>query len=78
MNPYLFAIAVVALNVAATTHVLQDRQRLGYEKTAEIGLIWILPVIGALVSVCITLQGPSKVREYEEINNFFRDSGSHS
>jgi len=69
---YLSAIAIVALNIAATRHVLRDGQRLGYEKAAEIGLIWILPIMGALVSVCISLQGPSKVREYEDINKFFR------
>lgn len=74
MIPYLLVIAIVALNVAATRHVLRDGRRLRYEKAAEIGLIWILPVMGALVSVCISLQSPSKVREYEDINKFFRTS----
>lgn len=70
----LLAIAILALNIVATRHVLRDSQRLRYEKAAEIGLIWVLPVFGALVSACISLQGPSRVREYEDINEFFRTS----
>jgi len=71
---YLFAIAIAiaALNIVTTRHVLRDDRRLGYEKVAETGLIWIVPVMGALVSVCITLQSPSKIREYEDINKFFQ------
>jgi len=68
---YFLAIALVALDIAATKHVLLDDKRLGYEKAAETGLIWILPVMGALISVCISLQGPSNVREYEDIRKFF-------
>jgi hypothetical protein len=71
---YLLAIAIIALNIAATSHVFRDGQRLAYEKAAEIGLIWIVPVMGALVSVCISLQGPSRIREYEDIGKFFRTS----
>lgn len=74
MTVYLLAIAILALNIAATRHVLRDSKRPGYEKAAETGLIWIVPVIGALVSACISLQGPSNVREYEDINEFFRTS----
>ena len=54
-----------------TLHVIRDERRRGYEKVAESGLIWILPVLGALVSLCITFQGPAKVREYEDIRKFF-------
>ena len=28
------------------------------------------PVLGILVSICITLQGPEKVREYEDMGKF--------
>jgi len=74
MIAFLLAIAIPALNVAVTRQILRDGQRLSYEKAAEIGLVWIVPVFGALVSACISLQGPSKVREYEDINEFFRTS----
>lgn len=74
MTVFLLAIATLALNIAATRHVLRDGQRLRYEKAAEIGLIWVLPVFGALVSACISLQGPSRVREYEDMDEFFRTS----
>jgi len=71
---YFVAFGIVALNIAATRHVFRDGRRLGYEKAAEIGLIWILPVVGALVTACISLQGPSGVREYEDLQKFFRSS----
>lgn len=75
MTKYLLIILIVALNIATSIYVLRDDRRLGYEKAAEIGLIWILPVAGALVSIGITLHGPEKVREYEAIEKFFRRSG---
>jgi len=71
---YLLVILVTALNIATTNHALRDDRRLIYEKAAEIGLIWILPVMGALVSICITLHGPARVREYGDIQKFFRTS----
>lgn len=67
---YLAVVLIVVLNVIVTVHVNRDPHRLGYEKFAETGLIWILPLFGALVSLCITFQGPAKVREYEDIMRF--------
>jgi len=64
-------ILTVVLNVAVSRHVHQDNRRLGYEKVAEIGLIWVLPIMGALISLCITFQNPAKVREYEDTGKFF-------
>ena len=71
MNIYLIIFLVAVLNSLVTLHVIRDERRRGYEKVAESGLIWILPVLGALVSLCITFQGPAKVREYEDIRKFF-------
>lgn len=71
---YSLLILTVVLNIAVSRHVFRDQYRLGYEKTAEIGLIWVLPIMGALVSLCITFQGPAKVREYEDIRKFFSTS----
>ena len=71
MNIYLIIFLVAVLNSLVTLHVIRDERRRGYEKVAESGLIWILPVLGALVSLCITFQGSAKVREYEDIRKFF-------
>ena len=71
---YTLLILAVLLNIAVSRHVFHDHYRLGYEKVAEIGLIWVLPIMGALISLCITFQGPASVREYEDIRKFFRTS----
>ncbi len=42
-----------------------------YERFAEVGLIWLVPVFGALVSLCISFDGLSRVREYENVMRFF-------
>ncbi len=68
---YITVFMIVVLNFLVTSHVIRDDQRRGYEKLAESGLIWIVPVIGALVSLCITIQGPAKIREYEDVRKFF-------
>ncbi len=68
---YLVAILIVVLNIVVTIHVIRDSHRRGYEKAAETGLIWVLPLFGALVSLCITFQGPTKVRQYENVMKFF-------
>jgi len=71
---FLAAFLITILNVAVTIHIIRDNYRLVYEKVAETGLIWIVPVFGALVSLCITLQGPAKIREYEDIMKFFSNA----
>ena len=71
---YFLAALSIALNIAVSMHVFRDHHRLGYEKVAETGLIWVLPIFGALVSLCITIESPAKVREYEEIRKFFSAS----
>ena len=73
---YLSILAIVALvlNLLVTTQVFRDDRRLGYEKVAEIGLIWVVPVFGALISVCISYQSPAGVREYEDIRRFWSAS----
>ena len=73
---YLFILTVVtlALNILVSTHVFRDDRRLGYEKVAEIGLIWLVPIFGALTSICISYQNPARVREYEDIRKFWTAS----
>ncbi|GAB5500743.1 MAG: hypothetical protein PsegKO_30540 [Pseudohongiellaceae bacterium] len=68
---FTIVFLLLVLNIAVSRHVYMNGQRLRYEKIAEIGLIWILPFFGALVSLCITAQGPSRVREYEDVGKFF-------
>ena len=68
------AMFIFALNMVVSIHVIRDHHRLGYEKVAEIGLIWVLPIMGPLVSLCITFQGPEQIREYEDIQKFFNTS----
>ncbi len=74
MTVLSIAILFCVLNLVVSMHVIRDHHRLGYEKVAEIGLIWVLPIMGPLVSICITLQGPHKIREYEDIQKFFISS----
>lgn len=71
MTIYLIATLIIVLNILITLHVIRDDHRRRYEKIAETGLIWVLPFFGALVSLCITFQGPAKVREYEDVMKFF-------
>jgi hypothetical protein len=68
---YSLIAFTIILNIGVSRHVYLSSLRLGYEKVAEIGLIWVLPIMGALVSLCITYQSPARVREYENINRFF-------
>lgn len=67
---YIVILLIVVLNALITVHVISDERRRRFEKVAETGLIWIIPVLGILVSICITLQGSEKVREYEDMGKF--------
>ena len=67
---YIVILLIVVLNAPITVHVILDERRRRFEKVAETGLIWIIPVLGIIVSICITLQGSEKVREYEDMGKF--------
>ena len=65
---YLLIVLIAFLNVIVTRHVMKDERRYKYEKIA------VLPIFGALTSLCITFQNPERVREYEDILKFFKYS----
>jgi len=58
----LAALALVLLNLIAMVLAIRDRRRLRSEVVAEVGLIWFVPLLGALVSLAIGASGPEAVR----------------
>ena len=70
MNIYLIAFLVV-VNLLVSACVLRDRHRSSNEKIIETVLIWLLPVFGALMSVCIFCRDPQRAKEIEDIEKSF-------
>jgi len=58
----LTALTLVLLNLLATVLAIRDKRRLLSEVVAEVGLIWLVPFFGALVSLAIGASGPETVR----------------
>lgn len=58
----LVAYLLIA-NVLVTRHVWLDSRRTSNEKVAEIALLWLVPFLGHLVALAISLDGPAKLRQ---------------
>ena len=67
----LLIAGIVLLNALVTRQVVRDPRRCLYERFAEAGLIWLVPVFGALVSLCVSFDGSARVREYGNVMRSF-------
>ena len=71
MNIYFIAFVIVVVNLLVSTCVLRDKHRSRQEKTLETVLIWLLPILGALQSMCISCRDPQRAKEFEDIEKSF-------
>lgn len=61
------AVYLLLANVLVSLHVWRDRRRTTTEKIAEIGLVWLVPFLGHLVALAISLEGPAQFRSADPV-----------
>lgn len=67
MSIYILISGLVILNLLVSACVLKDTQRRRNEKFAEAAVIWLLPIFGALMSLCVSCRDPQREKQVEEI-----------
>ena len=58
-------VYLLIANVLITRHVWLDSRRTTNEKIAEVGLLWLVPFLGHLVALAISLDGPENARQVD-------------
>lgn len=53
-------IVLLVFNLVVSRRVWRNRERTGSERSAEIGLIWCVPVLGGLVALALAAERPDR------------------
>jgi len=72
MNTYLIASLIILFNLLVSTCVVRDKRRSLYERIAEVGLIWLLPVFGGLISMSVSCRDPEREKQFQDIEKSFK------
>lgn len=71
MTVYLLVSGLVLLNLLVSACVFRDGRRSRSEKIAETVLIWLLPVLGSVLTLCSYCRDPQREQELREIEQEF-------
>ncbi len=72
MNIYVLVLGLVLLSLLVSVYVFRDIRRSRREKIFETGLIWILPLLGPVLSMCCCCRDPQREKDLREIEDRFR------
>ena len=70
------ALIWIALNIAATRHVLRDDISERAQKAAQLAVVWLIPLIGAILVLAVHRSAEPPSRKYYEPANMGHAPGA--